>query len=221
MCPHLEREKWLTVSIRKAFKKNPLVFLRGINRQSGQWLSLDDCIWTRSILRSKHALMPSLNQYRDLFRDTLQVLNATTDMLVTDLLGSLTDCPMEDEDDYQYVKELLKEIARMRPKNRELERLDDIECWPCRAPYCSRELCSIGYFYVNDRQDLFDIFSDSYTFLDFDFDTSKKVADLLRKQGCELFLSENVSIETESREPLEYDHDLTQDFRARADALVK
>ncbi|KAH8697486.1 putative heterokaryon incompatibility protein [Talaromyces proteolyticus] len=206
---------------RRAFRKSPLVFLRGVNDQSGRWLSLKDCIWTRSVLRYKHALMPSLNQYRDLFRDTLEVPNATMDMLVTDLLESLTDYPMEDEDGYQYVKELLQEIARLRQNNKELERLDDIECWPCHTPNCPRDLCSIGSFYVNDRQDLFDIFSDSYTFLDFDFDTSRRVADLLRNRGCDSFLSENVFIDTESCEPLEYDHDLTQDFRSRADALVK
>jgi hypothetical protein len=165
--------------------------------------------------------MPSLNQYRDLFRFTLQVPNATMNMLVTDLLESLTDCPMEDDDGYQYVKELLQEIARLRQDNKELERLNDIKCWPCHAPNCPRELCSIGSFYVNDRQGLFDIFSDSYTFLDFDFDTSKRLADLLRNLGCDSFLSDKVIIGTESREPLKYDHDLTQEFRGRADALVK
>lgn len=165
--------------------------------------------------------MPSLNQYRDLFRDTLEVPNATMDMLVTDLLESPMDAPMEDEDGYQYVKELLQEIARLRQNDEELEGLDDKECWPCRTPTCPREFCSIGSFYVNDRQDLFDIFSDTHTFLDFDFDTSRKVADLLRNRGCDSFLSEKVVTETECREPLEHDHDLTQDFRGRADALVK
>ena len=165
--------------------------------------------------------MPSLNQYRDLFRDTLKVPNATMDMLVTDLLESPMDALMEDEDEYQYVKELLQEIARLRRNDEELERLDGKECWPCRTPTCTRELCSIGSFYVNDRQDLFDIFSDTHTFLDFDFDASRKVADLLRNRGCDSFLSEKVFIETESREPLEHDHDLTQDFRGRVDALVK
>jgi hypothetical protein len=206
---------------RKAFKKSPLVFLRGINDQSGQWLSLEDCIWTRSVMRYKHALMPSLNQYRDLFRDTLEVPNATMDMLVTDLLESPMDAPMEDEDGYQYVKELLQEIGRLRQNDEELERLDNKECWPCRTPTCPRELCSIGSFYVNDRQDLFDIFSETHTFLDFDFDTSRKVADLLRHRGCDSFISEKVFTETESREPLEYEHALTQDFRGRADALVR
>lgn len=199
----------------------PLVFLRGINDQNGRWLSLEDCIWTRSVLRYKHALMPSLNQYRDLFRFTLEVPNTTMDMLVTDLLKSLTDCPMEDEENYQYVKELLQEICRLWQNNEELERLDDIECWPCHSPNYPRKLCSIGGFYVNDRKDLSDIFSDSYTFLDFDFATSKSVAGLLRNRGCDSFLSENVFIDTESCEPLEYDHELTQDFRGRADALVK
>lgn len=71
--------------------------------------------------------MPSLNQYRDLFRDTLEVPNATMDMLVTDLLESPMDAPMEDEDGYQYVKELLQEIARLRQNDEELERLDNKE----------------------------------------------------------------------------------------------
>ncbi|KAF1960437.1 putative heterokaryon incompatibility protein [Byssothecium circinans] len=214
------RRSWPT-TITKAFKERPLVFLRGINGQSGQWLSLKDCIWTRSVLRSKHALMPSLNQYSGLFRDTLEVPNATMDMLVTDLLKSPMDAPMEDEDVYRYVKELLQEIARLRQNDVALRRLDGKECWPCCTPTCPRKLCSIGNFYVNDRQDLFDIFSDSHTFLDFDFDTSKKVADLLRNRGCDSFLSEKVFIKTESCEPLEHDHDLTQEFRGRADALVK
>lgn len=165
--------------------------------------------------------MPSLNQYRGLFRDTLEVPNATMDMLVTDLLESLMDAPMEDEDGYQYVKELLQEIARLRQNDEELERLDNIECWPCRTPTCPRELCSMGSFYVNDRQDLFDIFSETHTFLDFDFETTRKVADLLRHRGCDSFISEKVFTETESREPLEYEHALTQDFRGRADALVR
>lgn len=206
---------------RKAFTTNPLVFLRGINSQSGQWLSLEDCIWTQSVLRSKHALTPSLKEYRCLFQNTLEVPNATMDMLVTDLLESSMDDPMEDEDGYQYVKELLQEIARLRPNDEELEKLDDEECWPCRTPTCPREFCSIGNFYINDRQDLFNIFSNSHTFLDLDFDTSRKVANLLRNRGCDSFLSEEVVTETECREPLEHDHGLTQDFRGRAYALIK
>jgi hypothetical protein len=165
--------------------------------------------------------MPSLNQYRGLFRDTLEVPNATTNMLVTDLLKPPMCVHMEDEDRYQYVKELLQEISRMRQNDEELKRLDNEACWPCRTPTWQRELCSIGNFYVNDRQDLFEIFSNTHTFLDFDFDNSRKVADLLRHQGCDSFLSETVLTETESCEPLEHNYDLTQDFRGRADALVK
>lgn len=165
--------------------------------------------------------MPSLNDYRDLFRFTLEVPNASVDMLVTELLVSLTCCSMADKDIYQYIKELLQEIARLRKNNKEIERLHDVKCWPCHAPLRPRELCSIGSFYVNDRQDLFDIFSDSYTFLDFNFETSKNLADLLHNLGCDSFLSEQVGIYAESREPLDYDNGLTQEFRGRTNALVK
>ncbi|EFZ02032.1 hypothetical protein MAA_01614 [Metarhizium robertsii ARSEF 23] len=204
---------------RKAFKKRPLVFLRGMNDQNSQCVSIEDCIWTRSVLWYKHALMPSLNQYRGLFRDALEVPNATMDMLVTELLEPAMD--MEDKDGYQHVKELLQEIARLRPNGRVLERLDGKDCWPCRTPTCLHGLCSMGSFYVNDRQDLFGIFTKTHTFLDFDFNASRKLADLLCNRGCDSFLSEKVSTEIEFSEPLEHDHDLMQDFRLRADALVK
>ncbi|KAF2262892.1 hypothetical protein CC78DRAFT_605161 [Lojkania enalia] len=154
--------------------------------------------------------------------DTLEVQNATMDMLVTDLLDESSMCvPMQDEDGYQYIKELLQEIARLRQSDAELKRLDGKKCWPCRTPTCPRELRSIGSFYVNDRQNLFDIFSNTHTFLDFDFDTSRKVEDLLHNRGCYSFLSENVIIETESCKPLEHDRDFTRDLRSRENALVK
>jgi hypothetical protein len=198
----------------------PLVFLRGINGQGGQWLALKDCIWFRSVLRYKHAIMPSLNQYQDLFRDTLAVPNVGMGMLIADLLEPRMRNPI-DMDEFQYAKELLLDIARMQQNKEELNRLSGKECWPCRTPNCPRALCSIGNFYVNDRQDLFDLFSDTHSFLDFDFDDSKKVADLLRDRDCHSFLSETVSIETDCCEPLEYDHSLTHDIRGRTYAIIK
>lgn len=191
-----------------------------MNDRSSRWLSLEECIWTRSVLRHKYALISSLNEYRDLFRDTLNVPNATMGMLVTDLLELQMDSPMEDEDKYQYAKELLQEIARLRQNDKELLRLRGQKCWPCHTPTCPRVFCSIGDFYVNNRQDLFEIFSHTHTFLDFNFTVSRKFADLLRGRGCDSFLSEKVIIETKACQPLVQDHDLTQNFRARADALV-
>jgi hypothetical protein len=163
--------------------------------------------------------MSSLNQYRDLFRDTLEVPNATRDMLVTELLD-LASTVIDDEDEYKYIKELLQEIARPPWDDEDLESLNDEACWPCCKPTHTLELCSIGDFYVNDRQDLFDMFADNYTFLDCSFDTSKRLTDLLRSQGCESFLSESVLIDMECREPLRQDRDLTGDFRGRANHLV-
>jgi hypothetical protein len=188
--------------------------------ESAQWLSLEDCVWERSVLRSKHALRPLLNKYRDLFRDTLEVSNATVDMLVGDLvpfMGKIID----DEDDFQYSKELLQEIARKRPKKDELEGLYGEPCWPCRTPQDSWQLCKLSKFYVNDRQNLFRLFAKSHVFLDFDFDHSKKLANLLRNLECKNFLSEQVSIGIEPCGSLVFSDDLTQDFRGRAKALAK
>lgn len=209
---------------RRAFKKHPLVFLRGvrgINDEKAQWLALEDCIWGRSVLRYKHALRPSLDQYRGLFRDTLDVPNATIDMLVTDIIKTPKDSRMDNEEKHEYIKDLLQDIARLWRKDATLKRLYGKKCWPCCTPSGEYKLCSMGDFYVNDRQDLFEIFSGSHTFLNFDFDTSKKLTELLHNQDCSWFLSDTVFIETEACEPLEHYDRLEQDFRGRAVALVK
>lgn len=127
-----------------------------------------------------------------------------------------------DEEDYEYVKELVQELARrLRPDEEALQDLEEADFWPCRTPMGSHELWCMGDFYVNDRQDLFDIFSDNHIFLDFDFSTSKTLKNLLLIQGCKSFLSEKVLIETEAREPLERNHSLMRDFRSRAGALLR
>jgi len=136
--------------------------------------------------RRSTPLNSSLNDYRHLFRDTLKVPNATIAMLVDGLLEPTRDNPME----YGNVKEILQEIARLRKKE-DLKRLNNEKCWPCHTPKYARKYHSVGNIYVNDRQDLFDIFSDRHTFLDFDFDTSKEIAELLPKRGRDSFLSES------------------------------
>lgn len=148
------------------------------------------------------------------------------DMLITDLLRLPREAPIAGEDDrYQYAKELLQVIARLRKDEKALGRLHNQNCWPCRTRTSQRVFCSIGSFYVNDRQNLFDIFSNIHTFLDFDFNGSKLVTALLRDQDCDSFLSNRVAIEMESHKSRDYDEKLRQDlmrnFRSRADALVK
>jgi hypothetical protein len=140
-------------------------------------------------------------------------------MLVTEMLY-LTNNFMDDQEEHKYIKELLQEIARPPWDDPDLKRLNDEACWPCRNSTHNLELCEMNDFYVNDRQDLFDMFADSNTFLDCSFDTSKSLAGLLRSQGCESFLSQNVLIDTECREPLRYDCHLTKDFRGRAHYVV-
>jgi hypothetical protein len=205
---------------RKAFKARPLVFLRGVENESDQWVALEDCIWTRSVLQSKHVLISSLRQYGELFRETLEVPNATREMLVTEFLEVVHHFE-DDENEHIYAKELLQELARPPWDDEDLERLSDEDCWPCRTPDGTLAFFCIGDFYVNDRQDLYKMFADTHTFLDCTFETSKRLTDLLRSQDCESFLSESVLIDTECLEPLSYDRYLTADFRSRADCLVK
>ncbi|KAH7130730.1 putative heterokaryon incompatibility protein [Dendryphion nanum] len=201
--------------IREVFQKDPLVFISRINNQGSQWLPLKRCIWTRSVLRDIYALRPSLDQYRNLFRDTLKVPNATIDMLATELMESL--------DNHQYVRDLLLEIARLWRADEEVTMLDKEDCWPCRMSTGLPDLCSIDddVFYINDRQDLFDIFCDSHNFLDFDFDNSKWFADWFRCKYPYQFVSEEVFIETKPLgSPIHCDN-LTMDIRGRAGALTK
>ncbi|OBT52528.1 hypothetical protein VE04_07127, partial [Pseudogymnoascus sp. 24MN13] len=198
--------------IKDAFQTKPLVFLRGYNGNRGRWLKLEDCVWSRTILRTKYALMSTLNQYRSLFRDTLDVPNVTLKMLVQGFI-STSDTPWE------YSKDLLLDISRKRETNNELRLLQGVKCWPCRLPTGEPAFCAVGDFYVNDRQNLFDIFKDSQTFLDLDFDESRRVTDLLHKLGCVSFLSEQVKVNTEAHLPLQSDHEMSQNYQRRADAL--
>ncbi|PVH94635.1 putative heterokaryon incompatibility protein [Periconia macrospinosa] len=211
------------VSCWRTLFNRPLVFLRGINEQYGRWLPLGHCIWTRSVLKSKYALMPSLNQYRALFRDTLGVQNVDMGMLVDGLLDATsTGFPLKRGERHQYIKEIVQDMARLRGAGTALQRLDGKKCWPCRTPSGSGKLCAIGNFYVNDRQDLFDIFSNTHNFLDFDFDNSRNVENLLRNRGCCSFLSEEVTVQvdTESKE-LGYDQEFMLDLKGRKNALLK
>jgi hypothetical protein len=192
------------------------VFLRGYNGSRGRWLKLEDCVWSRTILRTKHALMNTLNQYRSLFRDTLDVPNVTLKMLVQGLIGT-SGAPWEDN--ITYSKDLLLDISRKRETDNELRPLQGAKCWPCRLRTGEAAFCAVGDFYVNDRQNLFDVFKESQTFLDLDFEDSRRVTDLLRKLGCVSFLSEQVTVNTEAHQPLQIDHGLSQNYQRRADAL--
>jgi hypothetical protein len=163
--------------------------------------------------------MPTLNQYRALFRDTLGVPNVTPKMLVTELINTASGTL--NEDTFQYCKDILLDISRIRETNNALQRLDCATCWPCRQPSGQPMFCTIGDFYVNDRQNLFDIFSTSQTFLDLDFDHSRMISDLLRNRGCMTFLSLKVTVDTLALQPLQIDEELAQNYRKRANALKK
>ncbi|KAK8912646.1 hypothetical protein VCV18_012325 [Metarhizium anisopliae] len=214
-----ERVQTYRRSCPEAIVHRPLVFLRGTNDRSSQWVSIKDCIWTRSVLQDKHALKPSLKRYRDLFQETLGVQDATVTTLVTELLESAMY--VKDNSKYQHVKDLWLEIADMRPDGAMLDQLDGKSCWPCRTPTRLRAIYSVGSFYINDRQDLFDAFSNTHTFLDFNLDVSRKLAKILQDRGCDSFLSKKVVTKIEPHDPLEQDIGLAQDFRGRADALVQ
>lgn len=194
------------------------MFLRGYNGNRGRWVELKDCVWSRTILRAKHALMNTLSQYRGLFRDTLDVPNVTLEMLVEGFIGT-SDAPTEDN--ITYSKDLLLDISGKRETDNELRPLRGAKSWPCRLPTGEAAFCEIGVFYINDRQNLFDVFKESQTFLDLGFDDSQRVRDLLRNLGCVSFLSEQVTVDTEPHQPLQIDHGLSQNYQRRADALSK
>lgn len=163
--------------------------------------------------------MPTLEEFGDLFQRMLEVPNATLNMLITELLHTTSDpSAAVNTEDFQYCKDLLLEINRRRETNNELQQLHGSQCWPCRL--CSTKIFrAIGEFYVNDRQLLFNEFKSSHSFLDLDFDDSRYISDLLRRLGCDSFLSEKVVVETDAHQPLEEDEALAEDYRSRAIAL--
>ena len=165
--------------------------------------------------------MPALKKYRPLFRDILGVTNVTTRMLVDELIKITSETDDEQNEAFEYSKELLNDIARLRNYEDAGPALKVERCWPCRTPTGGRMFCSIGSFFVNDRDGLFKIFSNIHTFLDFDFDATRKFTKMLRNSDCDDFLSTEVVVESEVRGSLHREDILTQNFRYRADALAK
>jgi hypothetical protein len=159
-----------------------------------------------------------LDEFGNLFTKILDVPDATLTMLITELRDI---CVTNKQDDFEYCKSLLQEIGRKRETNNELEQLKSIRCWPCRSPSNEISFCSIGEFYVNDRQLLFDMFQDSHTFLDLDFESTQDISELLRRLHCTSFLSEQVTIKTEPCQPLLLNDDLTKDYRIRGLAIKR
>ncbi|KAJ4287172.1 hypothetical protein N0V90_012570 [Kalmusia sp. IMI 367209] len=70
-------------------------------------------------------------------------------------------------------------------------------------------------------QDLSDIISDYHVFLSLDFESTRKLAALLRDQDCDSFLYEEIEVDTEVHEPPKYNDDLAQDLRDCAHALAE
>jgi hypothetical protein len=156
-----------------------------------------------------------------LFTKTLRVPEATLESLVTELLETTKKDPIVNSHSYMRAKLLLRHIVRLSTSEDDLRRLHGRKFWPCHTPDSPRKFCSIDEFLVNDRQDLFDMFSSRHTFLDFDFDTARLITGTFKNQASFSFLSKCVSIETSFRKPLKLNHASTTDFRARADSLVE
>jgi hypothetical protein len=193
-----------------------LVYVRNYNDGTGDWVDLNECIWRSSNLQSKHSLQPTLDEFADLFIRILDVPNATLDMLIAEIRDA---CASTGQDSHAYCKSLLLEISGKRETNDELEQLVSMTCWPCQRPWGEALFCGKGDFFINDRQLLYDMFNDSQTFLDLDFETTKALSELLRRLNFTTFLSEQVTIETEACQPLLIDHDLTQEYRIRGTAI--
>jgi hypothetical protein len=201
---------------RVAFKNHRLIF----NSKDNRWLSPEDCVWGRTVLRGKYDLRQSWWDYEVLFIQTLRVSEATLESLVTELLETTKKDPMKNSRSYMRAKLLLRHVVRLPTSKDEFRRLHNKSVWPCHTPESPRKFCSINEFLVNDRQDLFDMFSSRHTFLDFDFDTARLITDTLKNHASFSFLSKCVSVEASFHQPLRLNHASTTDFRARADSLV-
>ncbi|KAF2176591.1 hypothetical protein K469DRAFT_698364 [Zopfia rhizophila CBS 207.26] len=202
--------------IRAAFNAAPLVYVPSQRLGQSSWLRLDECIWNRSSIKGKTALQPTLRDYATLFHRALGVPDVTMYMLVAEL------CSLSGEASqpaFRYGKELLRDLRRFTGKADESILLGERPCWPCRIRSGDLAWLKVGQFYVNDRQNLFEIFSNRVSFLDFDFDDSRPITPLLKKVGCKDFLSDRVGIETMALGRLEQDPRLTQKYRSRAQAL--
>jgi hypothetical protein len=223
---HAEEIKYVLASIqvvitdllnRYAFKNHRLIF----NSKDNRWLSPEDCVWGGTVLGGRYDIRLPWWDYRELFTQTLQVSEATLESLVTELLETTKKDPMEDLRSYMHAKLLLEHIVRLPTSEDELRRLHGKSFWPCHTPDSPRKFCPIDEFLVNDRQDLFDIFSRRHTFLDFGFDSARLITGTFKNQASFLFVSECVSVKTSFYDLLAFNHSSTTDFRARSGSIIK
>lgn len=184
---------------------------------------LAKCVWNDSCLRTKSVLIHSLKDHENLFCRTLGVPDADSKMYFKELKMKVEDMnAMADVDTYNYVKQLLIGIASLPKTATMLAWLKSEKCWPYRTAKGSGKLRSMEQdFYINDSQQLFDIFFETHPCLDFDVQSSNTLKPLLEKFGCRNHLSKCVTMEAEPYKLLRANDTFTRDLRARTGALMR
>jgi hypothetical protein len=216
---------------RNIFKDFDLVFIPGEtfncnpSEKSSPWYPLSKCVWKApKCLKSR---IPLSNHYPDLielFCTVLNVKDATPSIVIDELLEITKSYPSAERNAIRHSKSLLYQLAAYTKSGltidgNYLSLLTTKACWPClsNGNPCFR---SSSQAYANDRQIVYEIFSDRVVMLDFSLEQTQSLMPLLKVLGFRRYLSK-AKVEAGLSEEGNRDEVLTCDLRKRAYALYQ
>ena len=214
-----QASEYTLIQCRSSFKDAPLIYVPD-GDGGHRWLCPDECVWTKSCLRSKSALGPYYGAcgMDDLFRETIGVQDVTLEILVDELCVNSNSLPTVES--FQYAKKLIKacsEFGSLLLRDSDLIRQ---RCWPCRNMAGEMVWESVEEFYTNDNQDLYEMFSSITSFLDFKFEEIRRLKSFLKAVGVRS-ISGHVDSATSPEAPCSVNDVATKDIQRRARYLYE
>lgn len=216
---------------RKRFNQFDSIFISGevfegnLSGKASHWYPLSKCVWKApKCLKSRIALSDYYPHLRELFCTALNVTDATPSIVIDELLEITKSDPSTEQNATRHSKSLLSQLAAYTQSGVALESkylslLTTKACWPClsNGNPCFR---SLSQAHANDRQVVYDTFSDRVVMLDFSFEQTRSLMPLLKVLNFGRYLSK-AKVETGLSEEGNRDEVLTDDLRQRTYALYQ
>ena len=211
------------------FRRHPLIFRR--SKSAPRWQRLGDCVWEGvKALKSRFALAQPYARFEELFRQILEVPDASAEMLVEELRSeSRTRFDHSVDEQVQQVTALLTGLNDFARRStglpKEVSRsLLTLTCWPC----CLEGSTVIVFvsceteFFINDRRDIAELFGNQISMLQLSVEAVSALNRLLKALMLDdRRLSESTKVETRSCGPQRLDESQTKSLRMKSEALLR
>jgi hypothetical protein len=175
-------------------------------------------------LKSRIPLPDHYSHLRELFCTALNVQDATPSIVIDELLEITKSYLSTERNATRHSKSLLSQLAAYTKSGVTIEGkylflLITKACWPClsNGNPCFR---SLSQAYANDRQIVYEIFSDRVVILDFSLEQTQCLMPLLKVLNFGRYLSK-AKVEAGLSEKGNRDEVLTCDLRKRTYALYQ